>query len=321
MAHVLVIGAGVAGCTVAYTLAERGVDVTLVEKSPFIGGKVRLYGCKSVENKCQNCGVCLTTNLWKSVENHESIIIKHGGTSWEGEKRDATVICTGFDNLQNCFSSHLHFDCFGNSPGLITGTQLEELLLQRTRKELFENLPGITDIPKSVAFIQCAGSRDVNEGGMYCSKVCCSYSTRSAKVIRSYYPDCEIVFFYMELQNVEPGNFYAGLCDLGIKFIKCRPLKITGSSPLTVEYDDALTGINRKDFDLVVLSNGIRASVENDKLAELYELGIDKDGFLQSACVDTGIYVCGCARAPMKIDEAYSDAVAVACGIIAKYKT
>ena len=41
MAHVLVIGAGVSGCTAAYTLADRGVEVTLVEKANNIGGRVR----------------------------------------------------------------------------------------------------------------------------------------------------------------------------------------------------------------------------------------------------------------------------------------
>jgi len=219
----------------------------------------------------------------------------------------AIIVSTGFDSQTDVFPAHLHID---NTDGLMTGSALEELLLKRTHTDLFEHAP------KNVAFIQCLGSRDENEGGLYCSRVCCSYSTRAAKLIRSYYPECRIVFFYMELQNVESGDFYTGLRELGIEFIKCRPSKITGGNGISIEYDDPVAGVKTKAFDFTILSNGIHAGVDNDRIAEVCRLGIDKDGFLRSAGEDSGIYVCGCARAPMKIDEAYADAVAVANKIL-----
>jgi len=194
---------------------------------------------------------------------------------------------------------------------------LEELMLGRTGSKLFESIPGFKTAPNSIAFIQCLGSRDDNEGGLYCSRVCCSYSTRAAKVIRSYYPECEIVFFYMELQNVEAGNYFAGLRELGVEFIKCRPLKISSGTPITIEYDDPALGITSREFDLVVLSDGIHASSENGRLAEVCRLAQDKDGFLRTVGADSGIYVTGCARAPMKIDDSYADALTVAGAILA----
>jgi len=326
MAHVLVIGAGVAGCTVAYTLAERGVSVTLIEKAAQIGGKVRKYGCKAT-SKCQNCGVCLTVGLWDKVSNHENIDIRQGdGPSvlrtvpLSPLRDDAIVICTGFESqtLPGGFSSHLHIN---NTTGIITGTQLEELMQSRTSTGIFENTPNIKQTPKSIAFIQCVGSRDLNEGGLYCSRVCCSYSTRAAKVIRSYFPECKIVFFYMELQNVESGDYYKSLRELDVEFIKCRPLKVTGGTPVAVEYDDAQeNGIKSKEFDIVVLSDGIHASSHNDLLAEAYSLDRDKDGFLQTVGngPDTKVFIAGCAKAPMKIDEAYADAVAVAGKVLSQ---
>jgi len=325
MAQVLVVGAGVAGCTVAYTLAEHGVDVTLVEKTGLIGGKVRKYGCKSTD-RCQNCGVCLTNGLWDKVEVVKGVrgtvlLTSCQGCQGDGspDKYEAIVICTGFKNQPQPtgFSSHLQIS---NHKGLMTGTQLEELLLSRTGTSLFDNSPDINQKPNSIAFIQCVGSRDLNESGLYCSRVCCSYSTRAAKVIRSYYPECKIVFFYMELQNVESGNYYGELRELGIEFIECRPLKVTGGEPITVEYDDGQEGgIKSKEFDIVVLSDGIQANDDNDRLAEIYGLDVDKNGFLQtvgSCALDSAagpkVYVAGCARAPMKIDEAYADALTVA---------
>jgi heterodisulfide reductase subunit A len=217
------------------------------------------------------------------------------------------VVSTGFESQSSGFSSHLHIN---NTKGIITGTELEEVMLKRTNSGLFEKTPS------GVAFIQCLGSRDQNEGGLYCSRVCCSYSTRAAKVIRGYYPECNITFFYMELQNVEAGNFFEGLRELGMEFIKCRPLKITGGDPVTIEYDDPSGGSASKEFDLVVLSDGIHAGAGNDRLAEVCRLGQDKDGFLHEVDAGSGIYVTGCAKAPMKIDEAHADATEVAGKIL-----
>ena len=339
MIRVVVIGAGLSGCTVACTLADSGAYVTLIEKTGKIGGKVRSYGCKSV-NRCLNCGVCLTAGLWDKVSNHSGIRVMTGAevSDITGSSGDFTVhitsglevlcigdiyaivVSTGFDSQPTgAPAAHMHV-CGASGPmtgaelmtgaGLITGAELEEVMLNRTRTKLFEKAP------QSVAFIQCAGSRDKNEGGLYCSRVCCSYSTRAAKVIRSYYPDCEIVFFYMEMQNVEAGNYFTGLLELSMEFIKCRPAKIIGGKRVTVEYDDPVEGVTGREFDLVVLSEGIHACTDNHKLAEVCNLGQDKDGFMQAIGAESGVYVTGCAKSPMKIDETCADSKATASRII-----
>jgi len=343
--HVVIIGAGLAGCVTAMQLADRGIRVTMVEKSQRIGGKVRLYGCKAVD-RCQNCGVCLTGGLWDKVIKHPNIDIKlntiiedvsgvpgNYNVSVKIAKPDynnncrnincvnteydniviefvfAVVICTGFEESSKISSFHLHIS---GTDGLLTGVQIEEAMLNRTNTKLFDNAPD------SIAFIQCLGSRDYGEGILYCSRVCCSYSTRTAKVIRKYYPDCKITFFYMELQNVESGNYYADLRDFGVDFIKCRPLKIIGGDPVSIEYDDPAEGIKTKEFDMVVLSEGIHANTDNDRLAELCSLKQKQNGFLQTISSDSGIYIAGCAKSPMKIDETFSDAKQVAQIIIEK---
>jgi len=177
MARVLVIGAGVTGCTVAYTLAGFDTDIILVEKASVIGGKVRSYGCKAVE-KCQNCGVCLTTGLWEKVSGHKNIRVitnavvtditgdtgdynavirdvsgnkNTGNTVKQFCGIDHIVVCTGFEKRSHSFSSHLHIE---GTCGIMTGDQLEELMLSRTCTGLFENKPGFKNIPESIAFIQ-----------------------------------------------------------------------------------------------------------------------------------------------------------------------
>jgi len=325
MSHVVVIGAGLSGCTVACTLADRGVDVTLIEKTDNIGGRVRSYGCKAT-NRCQNCGVCLTSRLWDKVSNHNkiriiynagiqdisgkpgnfSITVLSGPEYFYLEGMSAVVLSTGFDSLPGGISAHLHLEHTGEAKWLMTGSQLEKLLLSRTRSILFEN------VPESIAFIQCVGSRDKNEGGIYCSRVCCSYSTRAAKLIRDYYPECNITFFYMELQSVEMSDHYSNLRSAGVEFIKCRPLKISGGKRGTIEYDDPSEGLMKKAFDIVILSDGIHAGADNSRLAEICGLGLDENGFLKALGTGSGIYVTGCAKAPVKIDETYADSLTAA---------
>ncbi len=55
---VLVIGAGIAGITVAQRLVENNIKVYLIEKESYIGGQALSYGCKGVES-CNECSVCL----------------------------------------------------------------------------------------------------------------------------------------------------------------------------------------------------------------------------------------------------------------------
>jgi heterodisulfide reductase subunit A len=55
--RVLVIGGGIAGLTAAWELARLGLDVALVEKSPFLGGHAIQFCCKA-SDECQKCAAC-----------------------------------------------------------------------------------------------------------------------------------------------------------------------------------------------------------------------------------------------------------------------
>ena len=322
MTYVLVIGAGLAGCTAALQMADMGMDVILVEKENAIGGKVRHYGCKATD-KCNNCGVCLTGNLWSSVEKNPKIetilsseIIDFSGTKGDFcatvmtpkgkrylSRLDSVVICTGFEKASNKNTAHLQIE---GRDGIITGSEIEELMLDRSKEKVLKRAP------KSVAFIQCFGSRDKNEGANYCSRVCCSYSTRAAKVLRHYYPDCEIALLYMELQSVHSKGCYNELIDKNVEFIKCRPLKIKGGNSVSIQYDDPAEGMKTREFDLVVLSEGIHPPSENQAVAATYGLAQDENGFIHTLDDCEGVHVAGCAKKPMKIDETYADSLSIA---------
>ena len=56
--RVLIIGAGVAGLTVARELAQREIAVDLIERAPFAGGHGAQLACKATD-RCVSCGACM----------------------------------------------------------------------------------------------------------------------------------------------------------------------------------------------------------------------------------------------------------------------
>ena len=121
----------------------------------------------------------------------------------------------------------------------------------------------------------------------------------------------------MDLQSVDSKNCFSELSEQNIDFIKCRPLKITGSKPATIQFDIPGEGMQERAFDLVVLSEGIRPRSNSQVTAATYGLAQDSYGFLHATIEDKGIYVVGCAKKPMKIEETYADSVSTASRIIA----
>ena len=322
----LILGGGLAGAVAAKKLADAGQSVTIVEAADAIGGKVRGYGCKAAE-QCENCGVCLANGLWEDVEQNKSIrkmtrsrLIDLTGTKGDftaavkGEAGietltglSAVVVATGFAEPSGIGLSG--FAEIEKPAQVMRGSQLEHVLRDRGAGGLF------AQPPKRVAFVQCYGSRDRKENASYCSKICCAYATRAAKVMKALDSDVDITFFYMDIQTVKGENYFDALQDLGIRFIKCRPIRITGGEAPEITYDDPASGHREKQaFDLIVLSDGIRAGDDAGRIAELCGLGQKKSGFLRyvtdaSEAKRTGVYLIGCAKGPHKIEEVYQDAV------------
>ncbi|MBU4511586.1 FAD-dependent oxidoreductase [bacterium] len=83
---VLVIGAGIAGITVAQRLAENSIKAYLVEKESYIGGQALSYGCKGVES-CNECSVCLLQRKVKDTEGYFSNIFFKANSEIEEVKR------------------------------------------------------------------------------------------------------------------------------------------------------------------------------------------------------------------------------------------
>lgn len=207
---------------------------------------------------------------------------------------------------------------FGTYPNVITNVVMERLASGGGPTAGKIQRPSDGKEVETVAFVQCAGSRDENHL-KHCSGVCCMGSLKQARYVREQYPEAQIFIFYIDIRA--PGrleDFYAEVQkDEKLQLIKGKVAKITedaDSKDLTVEAEDTLAGgrISQK-VDLVVLATGI---VPSDASAVNIEVGgglqRDEHGFLTNDQPLAGMLGAGCAKRPVDVAASVRDATGTA---------
>jgi quinone-modifying oxidoreductase subunit QmoA len=167
--------------------------------------------------------------------------------------------------------------------------------------------------PRTVAFVQCAGSRDENHLP-YCSAVCCAASIKQATYIRTLYPQAQASIFYIDIRTLgRLEEFYAtAATDENLRFVKGKVAKVE-EDPVThdllVTFEDVLRGKKQTQrFDLVVLATGIVPQTEG--LPK--EFRLDEFRFLGALEGNAGFYGAGCAHRPEEVSAAVQDATGAA---------
>ncbi|MCK7503848.1 MAG: hypothetical protein MZV70_06895 [Desulfobacterales bacterium] len=94
---------------------------------------------------------------------------------------------------------------FGKHKNIITNMMMERLAAPNGPTGGKIMRPSDGKAPASVAFVQCAGSRDENYLP-YCSYICCMASLKQVTYLRAQYPDAKIYIFYIDLRA--PGYRY-----------------------------------------------------------------------------------------------------------------
>jgi quinone-modifying oxidoreductase subunit QmoA len=165
--------------------------------------------------------------------------------------------------------------------------------------------------PRRVAFVQCAGSRDVKHLP-YCSAVCCLVSTKQALYVKEQIPDADVTVYYIDRRT--PGRNESMLPRAeaaGVKFVKGKVGKVSqgpgGALLLHVEDVDAGRKLDA-EADLVVLATGM---VPLGNGAVHLPVVRDGDGF---ALDDRAarIFAAGVARRPEDVAASVRDATGVA---------
>lgn len=213
---------------------------------------------------------------------------------------------------------------FGRYMDVITSLQLERMLnvAGPTRGEVVR--PSTGQIARSIAFLQCVGSRDATVGNMYCSRICCMASLKNAQLIKEKYPDTEITIYYIDLRACGEGyeEFYVRAQKLGINFVRARVSRIDqDDGDIYVVYEDTATGeIRRIRYDMAVLSVGLEPDQSATTIGNLLGLGRRTDRFFEiahpkmrpvEAHID-GVFIAGCASGPKEIQASIAQGSAAA---------
>lgn len=204
---------------------------------------------------------------------------------------------------------------FGRHQNIITNMMLERMasLNGPTAGKILR--PSDDKAPKTIAFVQCAGSRDENHLP-YCSYICCLASLKHATYVREQYPDAEMTIYYIDIRT--PGQkyekFYNKLKeDKKVSFVKGKVAAVAegDNGNITVTAEDAVTGekINQT-VDLVVLATGMEPSMASDKPQA--DLKFNEDGFIVNDFKKGGMFAAGCANKPADVMSSNQNATGMA---------
>jgi quinone-modifying oxidoreductase subunit QmoA len=199
----------------------------------------------------------------------------------------------------------------GLLPDVVANVQLERLAAPAgpTGGKILRPSDGAP--PKRVAFVQCAGSRDVNHLP-YCSAVCCSVSAKQALYVKGQIPDAEVTVYYIDRRT--PGrneSLLPAAEAAGVRFVKGKVGRVSqgpgGALLLRVEDVDAGRMVDA-EADLVVLATGM-VPAGNGSLP--LPVARDGDGF---ALDDRAarIFAAGVARRPEDVAASVRDATGAA---------
>ena len=272
---VLVVGGGVSGMTAALAAALAGSSVILTEKEDKLGGWLnrtyKIAPTKFPYTALEDTGL---DELTAEVESNEKIKVIKSCTinrisgqpgefkvklKIDGKPAEdiitvgSIVQATGWTEYNPANLGELGY---GKLENVITGNQLEEYFTNGNENKLFNGNP-----VKSIAFIQCAGSRDENHLP-YCSSVCCSASLKHALYIREKYPDALIYIIYRDIRTpAQHELFYKRVQEEDNVFLTkgdVQAVNASGNGGIIIDIDNSLLGESIQiKSDLVVLATGM----------------------------------------------------------------
>ena len=231
-------------------------------------------------------------------------------------KADAIVYATGIDPIDACETSRL--GC-GILKDVISSVDAEKILNEKGR--LLRPSDGAP--PKKIAVMQCVGSRTVKMGAEYCSKFCCKYATKISQLLLDTDPEINLDFYFMDLRTLyEPQDDFKAWAKgkKTVKLIRSMPATVNLGDKgrlLVRSSGDTDQEVAETEYDLVILSVGMRASGADSEIAKSLGIVSDKMGFAKASqeLENNGVFVVGAVGEPMDIEETAERAVAAASRI------
>ena len=264
------------------------------------------------------CGVCQKVCQAKAIDfeqQSEEININVG----------AIVVATGFDMLGKELGAKWSY----SSKNVINALEYERMLSPTGPFSTHILRPSDEKEPKHLAFIQCVGLGYSEDDIPYCSRVCCMYTAKNAKLTKEYADNIEITVFRHNIR-VFGRDFYeytkTAQEEYGINYINSKILNIEENpetNDLIINYKD-MASRKEKSYkaNLLVLAAPLIPSEGTKELANILGIELDQYNFFKShsyfnksLSTKQGIYLSGFIQSPMNISETVTNASGVASEI------
>jgi heterodisulfide reductase subunit A len=247
------------------------------------------------------------------------------------EKVGAIVVATGYELYPR---DQLGEYGYGDIPDVIDGLTFERMLSSEGPTKGKIRRPSDGKVPKEMVFIQCVASRDPDRYMPYCSRVCCMYTAKQAKIYKEQVQDGQPYIFYMDIRSDCKGYeefLQKTIEEKGLLYLRGRVSRVfQDDGKVRILGVDTLTGrMVEVAADMVVLATAMVPSQGVKDLAAKLRATTDKHGFLTEAHIKLypvesstkGIYLAGCGQGPKDISDTVSQASATASKIQALLST
>ena len=337
---VLIIGGGVTGMHTALVLADLGVPSMIVEKKESLGGRVQFLSrtfpfftddgfqngmefTQDLERLVRNCALVdirLNTRLSTVDGEFPNFLVQLNDNS--RHSICGIVVSTGFEPFDPSSLGEYGYSHYAN---VITAPELEWMLNVNGPTHGKLQRPSDGGAVLKMAIIFCVGSRNRRLNAPFCSRICCSYSTKQALTVLEQSPQTEVCCFYMDVRTYDRGfeEMYSLAQERGVKYIRGRVSGCKEMADRRIHLRAEHTLIQKmyaNEFDLVSLSTGMRPCLEAASLAATLGIQRSDDGFFSSRAwfrfphdsTRTGILIAGCATGMKPIRNCMMDGAAAA---------
>lgn len=205
-------------------------------------------------------------------------------------------------------------------PDVITSLQFERLLSPRGPTAGVPKRPSDGKIPKKIAFIHCAGSR--NERHLpYCSNICCTYLAKHAILFKKLVPNAEVYSLYVDIEAEGKNHEYfikRAQEEPGVNYIRAEVSRIyeQDGKVKILGVDTLLRKSMEMEVGMAVLALPMVPSPGIEDLVNKMRIEVDEYGFLREMqsklspieSATPGVFIAGCAQIPMDIQSTVAQA-------------
>ncbi|MEN6394687.1 MAG: FAD-dependent oxidoreductase, partial [Anaerolineaceae bacterium] len=275
---------------------------------------------KAEASRCLSCGIC--SECLQCVFACRANAIDHNQVEEIIELNVGSIVLTpGLEPLPGSIKPEFGY---GRYPNVVTSLEFERMLSASGPFGGVVQRPSDKAHPRKIAWIQCVGSRDIRCGQGYCSSVCCMYATKEAIIAREHDANIEPTIFYMDIRAFGKGfDAYIDRAqnEQGVRYIRSMVSAvkdIPANHNLRLSYAtfaaDGKPIPHEEEFDLVVLSVGLKPNPATVEMAERLGIQLNEYGFAEAPLYHPtesnrpGIYIAGAFSEPKDIPETVIEA-------------